>query len=134
LNPGAIGSVETLFCGRLPRFQFAGMNVTTPIDGGLGTVKWIQNIGPCRPQSRPTKNYCVFELVWIRQSVGRGWKRSNWKLRLNLSASNPPRSNHRFAICGRVRLVCPQNRVLFCRLNLAGWRGLIATETLTFSP
>jgi hypothetical protein len=44
-------ALKPLSFGRLSRFQFAGMNMTTLLDGGLGTVKWIQNIKPCRPQS-----------------------------------------------------------------------------------
>jgi len=49
-----------------------------PLDGGLGTVKWIQNIRPCRPQSRPTEKIVpsdtlnrripdLISLTWPRQ-------------------------------------------------------------------
>ena len=50
----------TLSFGHLPRFQFAGMKMTSPLDGGLGTVKWNQNFRPCQPQSSPkVPNYSL---------------------------------------------------------------------------
>ena len=68
----------------------------------------------------------------ILPPVGRGWKRSNWKLRLNLSAPDPPRSNHPF---GGIKMTLP-SMAAWGRINgylFVGSSSPIPPCNITFS-
>jgi hypothetical protein len=67
-------ALTALSFGHLSRFQFAGMNISLPIDGGLRTVLRLQNDGSDSPQSRPQGQISLFVMMrHMHAPYGWGW-------------------------------------------------------------